>query len=366
MGDIYYDPNTNGIKSNRRWFHNVKLIGELDKGTSIYIEDYVYTYLHQYGASDFSSERSAVLLGEYYEEADQVVVYGVIPISEELLGSDTRWINKEVLDKLEIEKSCYFPASKYIGWMHTQPGYGIMLTTQEIKTHKEVFGEEGLLLLMDPIHKAETFYTYKNSELVERYGFCMYYERNEPMQHYMIDHPIVEKEKNQEQDDVVISFREMGARRKREVERRKRMNMIVSFTLTFFLLIAALVTGIYEQQRKISELEKDINSIYEEYSSIKYKTDDNPVELVFHEKNDTLVQEVEDLNELEKTEKIEEQAIETQYDIHAVQTGDSLLDISYKYYNTVKMAKKIAEINNIKNQDTIYIGQKLKLPRVTQ
>ena len=164
--------------------------------------------------------------------------------------------------------------------------------------------------------------------MVERNGFCMYYQRNGPMQLYMIDHPVVEKEKNQVQDDVVISFREMGARRKREVERRKRMNMIVSFTLTFFLLIAALVTGIYEQQRKISELEKDVNSIYEEYSSIKYKLDDNPVELVFNEKNDNLIQELEDNNELEK---IEEPA-EIQYDIHAVQTGDSLLDISYKYY----------------------------------
>ena len=55
---------------------------------------------------------------------------------------------------------------------------------------------------------------------------------------------------------------------------------------------------------------------------------------------------------------------ETEYDIHAVKTGDSLLEISYQYYQTVKMAKEIAELNELKNQDTIYIGQKLKLPKV--
>lgn len=403
MTNIYYEPNSEELKSNRRWFQNVKLIGEIDNGTSLYIEDYVYTYLYQYASSDLSCEQSAVLIGEYYEQVDQVVIYGVIPIGVDFLTPKSKWISQEVLDRLKHQKEQYFPKGEYVGWMHTQPGYGIMLTTQEINVHKEVFGDQGILLLIDPIHKVETFFASKESGLVEKLGYCMYYERNEQMQQYMIDYPIIEKQKGEVNDLAVANFREMGARRKREVERRKKMNMIVSITVASLLLMAAFMTGIYEQQRKISELEKNITSIYEQYSTIKYKLNDSPIELVFNEQtaiNSTseagpvsetvsetvsVVESSQEIKPLEKkadqgeqpeqpeqkeqkkqSEQSEKAEQQVEYDIYAVQTGDSLLDISYKHYKTVKMANKIAEINSITNKDTIYIGQKLKLPKVSK
>ena len=48
--------------------------------------------------------------------------------------------------------------------------------------------------------------------------------------------------------------------------------------------------------------------------------------------------------------------------IYTVQSGDTLADISYKLYNTYTKVKEIMQLNNIKNQDLIYVGQKLIVP----
>ena len=146
--------------------------------------------------------------------------------------------------------------------------------------------------------------------------------------------------------------------------------MWASAALVTIALAGIFFTGIYGQQRKINHLEKDIVRMYQQHNEIENGLNNNPVEVVFT----SSIQEAEIQDEPnlvpnpspEPSESIEEKVdeAEIEYDIHAVKTGDSLLEISYKHYQTVKMAKEIAELNELENQDTIYIGQKLKLPKV--
>ena len=381
MQNIYYDPSTQKEKNTRRWFQNVKLVGELDEGTSIYIEDYAYTYLSQYANSDLSSERSAVLIGEYYEQSDQIVISGIMPIGPSLLDVNTKWLSKEVLKEIEEEKEHYFPQGQYVGWMHTQPGYGIMTTTYETAVHKEVFGDMGVLLLVDPIHNVRTFFDYKNNEFTQRQGFCMYYEKNEEMQRYMMDYPITEQVEQEENDSAVASFREMGARRKREALRKRKTSMVVSAAVATVLLTGAVITGVYEQQKKIDILEKDVINMHRQYSEMEYRLNGNPVEVVFTSSKpetenevrdkakdvpqvETKIQEQSEEGEkIQEAVKVKDTADSIGYDIHAVENGDSLLNISYMHYKTVKRAREIAELNKIDDLDSIYIGQKLKLPK---
>lgn len=379
MQSISHDPNFKKMKSKRRWFQNVKLMGELGEGTSLYIEDYAYTYLVQYAKADLSYERSAVLIGEHYLESGQIVIYGVIDIPLDLLEISGRWVSKKALEKIEKIKEYYFPKGQYVGWMHTQPGYGIMTTTQELDVHKDIFGELGVLLLMDPIHDEKVFFAYEDGGLVQKQGFCLYYEKNDLMQKYMIDYPVKKKENSEEegeQDSVVSNFRELGARRKKEVVRKRKRNAWLSATVAMLSLTGIFLTGIYNQQRKIKNLEKDIVVMYQQNNEMESGLNNNLVEVVFTPAE----QEAEVLDEPHKIPKLSESAkkevdegeieVETalapemEYDIHAVKTGDSLLEISYQHYQTVKMAKEIAELNELKNQDTIYIGQRLKLPKV--
>lgn len=53
---------------------------------------------------------------------------------------------------------------------------------------------------------------------------------------------------------------------------------------------------------------------------------------------------------------------EISYTVYIIQPGDTLFDISRRYYGDVHMVDKICEINQIVNGDSIYFGQKILLP----
>jgi nucleoid-associated protein YgaU len=53
---------------------------------------------------------------------------------------------------------------------------------------------------------------------------------------------------------------------------------------------------------------------------------------------------------------------ENKVNYYIVVEGDSLAGISYKLYKTYTKVDKIMQLNNITNQDLIYVGQKLIVP----
>ncbi len=266
MKSIYYDPNLQYEEGGRRWFKNVRLIGEIDDGTSIYIEDYAYTYLNQYAKSNLSYELCAVLIGEHNKEIDQMIIYGVIPVDHKLLDKDVEWIGENILGAIEDERKCYFPEGNYVGWMHTQPGYGLMPTTREMLVHKDIFGEDCILMLMDPLYGIDAFFLCNQDRFEEKKGFCIYYEKNERMQQYMEDNSLLGPKKEEISDKVVGEFRELGSRWKQEVERKRRANMFISVAVAGILITVALIVGLQSQQKRINELENEVVNIYKQYS----------------------------------------------------------------------------------------------------
>lgn len=61
-------------------------------------------------------------------------------------------------------------------------------------------------------------------------------------------------------------------------------------------------------------------------------------------------------------EKVEETAGKPLY--YTVQKGDTLAAISRRMYTTDQYASKIAQANDLSNENEIYIGQKLLIPSV--
>ncbi|NLI89447.1 MAG: LysM peptidoglycan-binding domain-containing protein [Epulopiscium sp.] len=368
MKSIYYEPDAKKEQEDRKWFKNVKLIGEIDKGTSIYIEDYAYTYLHQCANNNLSYEVCALLIGEQDKEQARIVIYGVMLVNRDEIDAESKWVDKEFTDNTKDKIRKYFPKGQCVGWMHTQPGYGLMATTQEITVHKEIFDEDGLFMLIDPIDKLEAFYSLKSDTFEEKKGFCIYYEKNENMQRYMEDYPLEEREEDPSYD-IASKFRELGSKRKSEIESKMKKTRIATSFVAGSLLAASFVMGIYSQKSKIDILEKEVCDAYEQYNEIENRIANNPVELVFTpeeleaEEGPELENIDADIDEETETSQENEDISEPEYDIHVVKMGDSLLRISYNYYDTVARAKEIAKFNGIADYNTIYIGQELKLPR---
>lgn len=397
MKSIYHDPDLQEGKANRKWFENVKLIGQIDKGTSIYIEDYAYTYLHQCANRDLSYELCAVLIGEHDVELERMIIYGAIFVELEELSADSKWLDQGVLDAMGQTIKEYFPEGKCVGWMHTQPGYGIMATIQEMAVHKEIFNEDSVLMLIDPVSGREAFFICEDGEFQYKQGFCIYYEKNEQMLRYMEEYPMGDPKEQEVDDKVVGEFRKLGSKRKREIEKKRKRSKMISAVVAATLLTTAFIMGKYSQRSAIDDLKKEVVNIQDEYSGVRHKILERPVELVFtssqlesdeepeqepepeieaeeadepeHEEKSEVEVAVEPEPEIKPETTVEAKAktkpkakLESEYDIHVVKAGESLLRISYNYYQTVGKAKEIAKLNDITDYDTIYIGQELKLP----
>jgi len=377
-------------KRNSGKIESIKVVGDMDCTYHIYVEDYVYTYIYQLGAIDLAKESSAILIGEIYNDSKEAVIRGIVPINMDKLGEGVEWIDMKTVEEIEYQRKNYFGEQDIIGWMHMQPGYGTMLTMKELREHQNVFEGNGTIcMLVDAINKIETVYVYEDEELKEQSGYCMYYERNEDMQQYMLDHPFSAGTKEEIKDSVVNQFREIGKIRKAEYAQRKNLNLTVMAASIILIALTAVIVKMNDN-KNYNEAAKMVNSTeLTDSKNIINNQKINPT-LVF---DDVLEQastdaigtesEVED-NTLSEEDVIVDESLtasvpveeiiatdegetavnqENTYDIYVVQTGDTLADICYKEYGNAKRSIEVAQFNGLTDTNQIYVGQELKIPK---
>ena len=415
----------NKSRREKKKLDNVKMVGDMDCEYHIYMEDYVYTYIYQYAYADLSKENAAILIGEVYLDSKEAMITGMIPVDAAKLTDGSEWINLDVVNEIEEIRKQYFPDQDIIGWLHMQPGYGTMLTMKELREHRSVFeGAGSVFMLVDALNKVETVYVYEDDELKEQSGYCMYYEPNEPMQKYMVEHPFAKKETEEIKDTVVNQFREIGKIRKEEYLQKKNM----SFTIMAAAVILVALTGVIVRMNATKNIQdnkaatvmsnaiddnatsSDINGILvqpndalgEEVGEADVSnTDDSSEDATQADEKETNsnvvdangqseqedkeevptisqeevvgdtetedkkeeVQPVKEADEVSTAQTDTKAASDTEYDIYVVKQGDTLANISYDKYGDAKKSLEIAKINGLDSTNNIYVGQELKMPK---
>ena len=178
----------------------------------IYLEDYVGTFLKKYFSAP--EGRAAMLFGEfkwadgisYFFIRSAAAIHTMEPAPDHLVFDDAVWT--EVHDVMEK----YFKNQQILGWALSLPGYGEDLNEQIIRAHLNHFGgNDKTLFRVNGQEKEETFYTYEGGTLRSTGGFYIYYEKNEPMQSYLIDQNQNRSIENGESvpDRAVSDFRKM-------------------------------------------------------------------------------------------------------------------------------------------------------------
>lgn len=373
-------------KKNNGKLESIKVIGDLECAYHVYIEDYVYTYIYQLGSLDLTKESSAVLIGEIYNDSKEAVIRGIIPVNMDKLGEGSEWIDIGTVEEIERQRKSYFSNQDIIGWMHMQPGYGTMLTMKELREHQNVFEGNGTIcMLVDAINKIETVYVYEDEELKQQSGYCMYYERNEDMQQFMLDHPFAPGVKEEIKDTVVNQFREIGKMRKAEYAQRKNLNLTVMAASIILIALTAVIVKMNDH-KNYNEAANMVSSTALEDITGYQAVDSEP--LFNGASNETsieaVVPQVEEGNidltgEAAATEEIatstetqleevvvgqkEEVSEEAEYNIYVVQVGDTLADICYKEYGNAKRSMEVATFNGLTDTNQIYVGQELKMPK---
>ncbi|ONI38717.1 hypothetical protein AN640_02325 [Candidatus Epulonipiscium fishelsonii] len=379
---------------------SVRPIGDTDCEYIMYLEDYAYTYLYQYAKTDLTKEKAAILVGEYYPDTQENIISGIIPIDEDLLGPGETWISIPAVQAILEKKEQYFPNTEILGWLHMQPGYGTMLTSTEIKAHREIFDQkETILLLVDPLNKIETFYVYNGNSLQEQTGFYLYYDKNPCMQQFMLDNPFIVSQKEEDPDEVVKQFREIGSRRKQEYQTKQKTNFSVVAACLGLLAMGAILTRTPQDTNLITtpaqavfNESEDFNQQTEEINGVKYIIkEEAPVNILNEIKQQEIVpqnptilgeeqpviveeelqpvtvevnEEVEEEPEEKATEAISEDVTENDdYIIYSVEQGDTLRGISKKHFNSEGRVLDILEWNDmaVEDGDKIFVGQKLKI-----
>lgn len=256
---------------------NVRQIGEAMEGNRIYMEDYVYSYLNQYAAEKKTSEQIAFLIGKNYTYNDDVVViiHGAIKgehtekVNGDLCITERTWYY--VYEKIRR----YFEDYSVIGWMYTQPGYGILLTSF-LKDHhqKNFIDDKQILYLIDPLEKDDSFFAISDGELQEKKGYYIYYDKNPAMHHYMLENKTVEKEENNEEEvheeqNIVRAFRRKEQERGEDVYQKKFVNMLSILCGGLVLICLLMGIGLLSNIEKLNELQTAMSTMTEKYNNIK-------------------------------------------------------------------------------------------------
>lgn len=392
---------------------NIRQVGKSNATKKIYVEDYVMTFTKHLAGEDYSTCRVAVLVGQYVklETGRCLLISGAVEVKDIDVANNIEFTNDHWTDIYESIKK-YFVESEIVGWFIGGPGYLLEDKERILKAHIDNFaGQDKTLLTYDNMEKEEAFYFYENGGLGRQEGYYIYYEKNEEMQNYMIDHKQKPSEEAQYDDRVSREIRTIIQNKKPQTDESKSINRLMyaagTLLAVIILVVGAAMLNNYDQMKNMQDTLNSLSQNLKEVESIFIKNENQQaafdnikeqakvptdaeeslnIEVLpggvspLPETNENEVNksggeladsgsEVKDVaKSTDKGDHVEtsagQNAIETNGEVkyYTVKAGDSLAGISYKLYNSANYISKIKELNNIEDENMIYIGQKLIVP----
>ena len=435
---IYSNESGEGNPANRvqpsfKMPKNVRQIGKSNSNKKVYVEDYVMTYIKQMAGGDYSACKVAVLVGQCIrlENCRNIFISGAVEVSDIDLSSETTFSN-DTWGRIYEEIKKYFVETEIVGWFIGGPGYLLEDKDRITKAHLDNFaGQDKVLFTFDNLEKEESFYSYENNRLTRLEGYYIYYEKNEEMQTYMIEHKEPQSTESSYDDRVSREIRTVLQNKKPVVEEGKGITRLMyaagTLLAVIVLVVGAAILNNYDQMKSMQDTLNYLSQNMEEVQSIvaedrMVEKIDSKTSVVEGHASDISVAETEDSSDersnseegedsldvevvpgdvkpLEKEteqknikqedtegkkedekeqentsgERLAEEDDDTKQvkaspkeenkvNYYIVVEGDSLAGISYKLYKTYTKVDKIMQLNNITNQDLIYVGQKLIVP----
>lgn len=386
---------------------NVRQIGDTKEKRKIYIEDFVVTYLARLAKPDHAYARGAILLGDIYqtEEGIAVFIHGALEAQNLELDMDDTIFNEKIWSELLEQREKYFPGQAVVGWFLSRIGFSVEMNQKIIKAHLQNFpGNHKVLYMMDSLENEDAFYICENQQLIRQRGYYIYYEKNSAMREYMLAEKGEEvrgtetDEREQEQirrdKKVIRNYRRVNhyGRQNQKQKMQIRLTRIASMlvivgTLSYALYqmrgdqwmsvdmrssVVETMTGLRSKLRKEESVVVDRDKVTTEIEKGMDETDLNETsgtEAIPEEGNTSSKEEkVKDSLEPENVseKKTQETAAEVQGKplYYTVQKGDTLAAISRRMYTTDKYASQIAKVNDMADENEIFIGQKILIPSI--
>ena len=369
---------------------NFRQIGTPEGEKHIFIEDYVYTYLHP-AFLGMNERRVCILVGrtETHGKNTNIYVNGAFELPEIAYCGTAPVFQEKIRTEICSLIKHYFDGSTLLGWFYDEKGTAPCLTPELERILKNFFGGNNrLLLLSDSLEKEETLYIYEDGAVHKKEGYYIYYERNQAMQEYMI---VSRKDTSQEvkpeevRDEALKNYRELVLNRPKKNFQLPAFHSLV-YGSGLLVVIAIIVVGIsmfnnYEKMKKLEtavsvmEQKNDSSGTYpaldtetqtklviEDLAGQVEPTEKENAENLQVADNTAVPDNTSDQAASASTQPQSEAEIILQQGYYIVQPGDSMISISKKIYQDASHVADLCAANGIENVDNIKVGEKLILP----
>ncbi len=368
----------------RQFPKNVRQIGSVGDEPKIYVEDYVDIYLNQQEQAA-ETPVGVILIGEILklEGQDVVCISGAMRIRDVRMNGTEIVIEKETFQNMEEERKKYFPSGEAVGWCLIENGHPSRQDREIKKVHNRRFPRDNTVFIWkDALDKEETFYSFRNGEMIQMDGHFIYYEKNPDMQNYMI---MTRKQNGvtpceMVEDQAAKDFRSIVRMR---TEEKERQGSRLIYATSALLVVVVLAIGIstmnnFDKMAAVQDsLETLSQSVNKSGNQTETISEEHPEALAGQPQDEAGVEAGADTDPNSQAGEGEEDdtgaqgtvpdpsTIQEQLDnekYYMVQKGDTLDSISVKLYGDTSHVKAICKMNGLSDGNLIYIGQKLLLP----
>ena len=407
---------------------NIRQIGDTDQVVRLYVEDYVNTYLKRLYPAGNQTLRVGLLLGntENYDGTPYIFIDGAIEMEDAEVSGEKIEFSENAWKKAYrgIEES--FPKRTVQGWFICGTPSSQLSPLNYWKQHNQYFnGKNKLMYLNHGLEGEEAVYVTSEDGFYRLKGHCIYYERNQMMQDYMVTRKDARRVESGSHEKVIKDFRQRMTARKEQADAGRHMSGILG-TACGVLTVAVLAGGVVlvNNYHKMRQMETVLTSVVPagtaNWSDYLDKLNQEP-DFVIEERPGNVfpTEESGETGEsyaaetMEATDTMEETAAGTDTEaasveeavpsasaesptqplvgmgkesepgstaspkkepadsaaasangnrIYEIGDGETLYGICWKEYGNLKRLAEICELNHLDDVNHIVAGQKLVLP----
>lgn len=404
---------------------NFRQIGTPKGYQKIYIEDYVYTFLHPVMESA-EETRICILVGSVKKDdhCHYIFVDGAMALPDIQFAGSIPLFSEKTRENICNLIRENFDGSYLVGWYLDVKGSLPRLTVDLEQIHRNFFGgRDKVFLLSDSLDREEKIFACDGNAIWQEDGYYIYYEKNLKMQEYMIrsrQHHQKAIEPEKVVDDALKSYRELVLQKENMHPHNWRLAWYTTGCL-MLLLVCVLGVNMLNNYQKMKKIESAITVMSNKSgkateSLTETETSGAPVVIESVQGNISKqpstapaattpaaqqapvtaaqseaqqptpatqpdAQQPAQATQPAAQPSAQQPAAKTQpaapqasapvlseadtiklQGYYIVKKGESLAGISNKIYGTTNKMKAICQRNNIANSDQIYAGQKLMLP----
>lgn len=250
---------------------NIRQIGNPETDFRIYMEDYVYTYLHpaRIGSIETSMlPRLLILVGEIEHFANRSCAFisGAILAQGDELEDELLDFNEKIWRGIHRDMEQYFQSCEIVGWVLDIPGNALKITPEMEMIHSRNFrGKYQFFFLMDSGEREEAFYIWKNGGFSRKEGYFIYYEKNPQMQEYMISRRkgkgVETSGTEQVSDRAAQSYRAVMKQKKEKAYKRRSGFLTYLSSLLMVFVLCAVSVLLIGNIRRMEQVEQSISAM---------------------------------------------------------------------------------------------------------